>query len=199
MGRRTAPKRAAFRHGNLSEALLEAALRHIEAHGADSITMRDLAHDTGVNHRAIYRYFPDKETLLADVAERCWQEYIEKLRQATANTPPGEPTLLAAGVAMYKYGRDNPNRFLFATGAYPGPDVTFPRLEAAIMEALQIFAVGFAGTGMAPDLVVSRAAVYTATLQGIVSQILHRRLRLAPIHATEWMTGVCAMLVKGFK
>ncbi len=100
---------------------------------------------------------------------------------------------------MYKYGRDNPNRFLFATGAYPGPDVTFPRLEAAIMEALQIFAVGFAGTGMAPDLVVSRAAVYTATLQGIVSQILHRRLRLAPIHATEWMTGVCAMLVKGFK
>jgi hypothetical protein len=30
MGRRAAPKRAAFRHGNLSEALLEAALRHIE-------------------------------------------------------------------------------------------------------------------------------------------------------------------------
>jgi hypothetical protein len=52
---------------------------------------------------------------------------------------------------------------------------------------------------MAPDLVVSRAAVYTATLQGIVSQFLHRRLRLSPAHATEWMTDVCAMLVKGFK
>jgi AcrR family transcriptional regulator len=199
MRRQTAPKRAAFRHGNLSEALLEAALRHIEAHGADSITMRDLAHDTGVNHRAIYRYFPDKETLLADAAERCWQEYIARLRRATSNTPPGEPTLVAAGIAMYHYGRDNPNHFLFATGAYPGLEAKFPKLEAAIMATLQIFAIGFAGTGMAPDIVVSRAAVYTATLQGIVSQILHRRLRLAPAHATEWMTGVCAMLVKGFK
>jgi AcrR family transcriptional regulator len=199
MGRQAVPKRAAFRHGNLSEALLEAALRHIETHGAGSITMRDLAHDTGVNHRAIYRYFPDKETLLADAAERCWEQYLARLRRATSGTPPGEPTLVAAGVAMYQYGRDNPNHFLFATGAYPGLGTKFPKLEAAIMEAMQIFAIGFAGTGMAPDIVVARAAVYTATLQGIVSQILHRRLRLAPAHATEWMTEVCAMLVKGFK
>jgi hypothetical protein len=36
------------------------------------------------------------------------------------------------------------------------------------------------------------------SLQGIISQILHRRLRLAPQHATAMMTDACAMLVRGF-
>ena len=81
-------KRATFRHGSLPDALLTAALLRIETHGADSITLRDLARDTGVNHRAIYRHFPNKESLLADVAERCWKEFGQRLRTATAQKAP---------------------------------------------------------------------------------------------------------------
>lgn len=192
-------KRATFRHGSLPDALLTAALLRIETHGADSITLRDLARDTGVNHRAIYRHFPNKESLLADVAERCWKEFAQRLRTATGQKPPGEAMLVAAGLAMYLYGRDNPNHFLFATGAYPSLGMKFPRLEAAIMDATRIFAVGFAGTGMAPDLVVGRAAIYLAAMQGVVAQFLHRRLRILPEHTATWMTSTCEMLVRGLK
>jgi AcrR family transcriptional regulator len=197
--RSPAPKRSTFRHGNLPDALLNAALQRIETHGADSITLRDLARDTGVNHRAIYRHFPDKESLLADVAERCWRHFLERLKIATAQKPLGEPMLVAAGVAMYLYGRDNPNHFLFATGAYPSLGMKFPKLEAAITESTQIFAVGFAGTGMTPDLVVGRAAIYLSSMQGVVAQYLHRRLRVTPDHATAWMSDTCALLVRGLK
>jgi hypothetical protein len=100
---------------------------------------------------------------------------------------------------MYQYGRDHPNHFLFATGAYPGRGIRFPGLEAAIMDSTRIFAVGFAGTGMAPDLVVGRAAIYLAAMQGVVAQYLHRRLRILPGHTAAWMTNTCEMLVRGLK
>ncbi len=192
-------KRATFRHGSLPDALLTAALQRIETHGGDAITLRDLARDTGVNHRAIYRHFPNKELLLADVAERCWKEFGQRLNSATAQKQPGEAMLVAGGVAMYLYGRDNPNHFLFATGAYPGLGVRFPGLEAAIADATRTFAVGFAGTGMAPELVIGRAATYLSAMQGVVAQYLHRRLRIAPEHTLAWMTNTCEMLVRGLK
>jgi len=118
---------------------------------------------------------------------------------STADKPQGEATLVASGVAMFEYGRDNPNHFHFATGAYPSMGIRFPRLETAIRDALQIFATGFAGTGLAPDLVVGHAAIYIAALHGIVAQYLHRRLRIRPEHASAWITSTCTMLVKGLK
>src|SRR5579862_9716278 len=155
MPRKAATKRTTFRHGNLPDALMKAAIRRIEEHGGASITLRDLAHDTGVNHRAIYRHFPDKEALLAEVAERIWRDFIQHLRKAVANEAPGEPMLVAAGLAVFTFGRKNKNIFLFATGAYPSLGVRFPRLEAAITEALQFLVGGFAVTAIAPNRVVA--------------------------------------------
>ena len=73
----------------------------------------------------------------------------------------------------------------------------FPDLEAAMFDTLQIFAVGFAGTGMAPNLVVGRTAVFVAALQGVITQILHQRLHVAPSKARSYVTDVCKMLIKG--
>ena len=67
-------KRDTFRHGNLPDALVDAALERLEAEGVESISLRELARDAGVNHRAVYRHFPDKLSLLARVAERGWQQ-----------------------------------------------------------------------------------------------------------------------------
>ena len=66
------------------------------------------------------------------------------------------------------------------SGARLNVEGEFPTLEAAIIDALQVFAVGIAGTGMAPDLVIGRTAIFVAALQGVVTQILHKRLKVAP-------------------
>ena len=67
----------------------------------------------------------------------------------------------------------------------------------AIVHALQVFAVGFAGTGMAPGIVVERTAVFVAALQGIVTQILHKRFKVAPSTAKAFIADTCRMLIKG--
>ena len=84
-------------------------------------------------------------------------------------------------------------------GARINTEGKFPDLEAAIIEALQIFAVGFAGTGMAPDIVVERTAVFVAALQGVITQILHKRLHVAPAKARAFVADICRMLIKGVR
>jgi hypothetical protein len=82
-------------------------------------------------------------------------------------------------------------------GARINHEGEFPTLEAAIIESLQVFAVGFAGTGMAPGIVVERTAIFVASLQGIVTQILHKRLKVAPPRARSYIADTCRMLIKG--
>src|SRR6266852_3683759 len=173
MARKSQPKRDTFRHGNLPEALVDAALLRLEAEGVESISLRDLARDAGVNHRAVYRHFPDKLSLLAAVAESGWRRLAQRLRKSTAGKAPGEPALIAGAIGFFQFARDCPN------------------LEAAMLDALQIFAVGFAGTGMAPNIVVERTAVFVAALQGVITQILHQRLQVAPAKARAFVADVC--------
>ncbi len=191
------PKRDTFRHGNLPEALVDAALERLEADGVEAISLRDLARDVGVNHRAVYRHFPDKLSLLARVAERGWQQLALRLKKATAGKAPGEPALVAAGTAFLQCARDYPNLFHLMGGARVNAEGEFPTLESSIIEALQVFAVGFAGTGMAPGIVVERTAVFVASLQGVITQILHHRLKVAPPKQKAFIANTCRMLIKG--
>jgi AcrR family transcriptional regulator len=191
------PKRETFRHGNLPEALVEAALERLEAEGVEAISLRDLARDVGVNHRAVYRHFPDKLSLLARVAERGWQQLALRLKKATAGKAPGEAALVAAGAAFLQFARDFPNLFHLMSGARINAEGQFQTLESAVIEALQVFAVGFSGIGLTPAVVVERTAVFVACLQGVITQILHQRLKVAPPKQKAFMTNTCRMLIKG--
>ncbi len=164
---------------------------------SNSISLRELAADAGVNHRAVYRHFPDKLSLLARVAERGWQLFGQRARKSTAGKAPGEEAIEAASLGMFTFARDAPNLYHLMAGERLNSEGKFPRLEATMYEALQVFAVGFAGTGMAPDIVVGRTAIYVAALQGVITQILHRRLHVAPVRANTYLAGICKMLIKG--
>ncbi len=197
MAAKLPPKRETFRHGNLPEALVDAALVRLEAEGVESISLRELARDAGVNHRAVYRHFPHKLSLLAAVAETGWKRLGQRLKNSTVGKAPGEPALIAAGVGFFLFARDCPNLFHLMAGARINTEGKFPELEAAIIDALQIFAVGFAGTGMAPNIVVKRTAVFVASLQGVITQILHDRVHVAPAKAKAFVADICIMLIHG--
>jgi TetR/AcrR family tetracycline transcriptional repressor len=55
-------------------AVIDAALVVIDEEGLDALTMRRLAHDLGVEPVTIYRQLPNKEAILAGVAEKLWLE-----------------------------------------------------------------------------------------------------------------------------
>jgi AcrR family transcriptional regulator len=59
-----------YHHGNLANALVEAALKVVESDGAEALSLRDLAASLGVSRAAPYRHFADRDALLAAVAAR---------------------------------------------------------------------------------------------------------------------------------
>ena len=59
-----------YHHGNLREALLEAAARIFDAEGPEAISMRALARAAGVSSAAPFRHFADKQVLLDAIAVR---------------------------------------------------------------------------------------------------------------------------------
>jgi AcrR family transcriptional regulator len=70
-----------YHHGNLRDALLDEALRTIEKHGVDQLTLRTVGQRLGVSRSALYRHFADKQALLAAVGS----EGFRLLRQAVAD------------------------------------------------------------------------------------------------------------------
>jgi hypothetical protein len=62
--------RRGYHHGNLREALIEAALRLIGEKGPGGFTVAEAARAAGVSPAAPYRHFRDGQDLLADVAVR---------------------------------------------------------------------------------------------------------------------------------
>lgn len=70
-----------YHHGDLRRALLDEALRTIQAHGANHLTLRAVGERLGVSRSALYRHFADKQALLA--AAGC--EGFRMLRQALAD------------------------------------------------------------------------------------------------------------------
>lgn len=57
-----------YHHGDLRQALVQAALRRLEHARAEEVSLRALGRELGVSPRAPYRHFATKEALLAAVA-----------------------------------------------------------------------------------------------------------------------------------
>ncbi|GAA3873409.1 TetR/AcrR family transcriptional regulator [Streptomyces sedi] len=75
-------ERRPYHHGNLRTDLLDAAERGLRAHGAERLSLRDLARDVGVSHAAPRRHFADRRALLDALAESGFVRLGERLRTA---------------------------------------------------------------------------------------------------------------------
>ena len=57
-----------YHHGDLQRALVQEALRTIQAQGVEGLTLRAVGKALGVSRTALYRHFADKSALLSAVA-----------------------------------------------------------------------------------------------------------------------------------
>jgi AcrR family transcriptional regulator len=82
-----------YHHGNLKEALLQAALDLIGKKGAAGFTFADAARMAGVSPAAPYRHFRDRDELLSSIAQRGFEQFEALL---TAAWDDGRPDTLSA-------------------------------------------------------------------------------------------------------
>ena len=69
------------------ERLCDAAERLFAEHGAEAVTIRQLAAAVGVSSMTPYRYFKDKDAILAAVRARAFDRHAEALEHAYETSP----------------------------------------------------------------------------------------------------------------
>ena len=101
--------RRGYHHGNLREALIDAALNLIAQKGPAGFTFADAARSAGVSSAAPYRHFRDRDALIADVAGRGFELFETHMERAWNG---GNPEPFAAfeklGRAYLSFARDEP-------------------------------------------------------------------------------------------
>jgi AcrR family transcriptional regulator len=100
-----------YHHGNLQEALLEAAISLISEAGPAGFTLREVARRAGVSHNAPYRHFRDKDALLAEVAAQGYKELTKAMAQAAARRVDALESLKQAGLAYVSFALRRPEHF----------------------------------------------------------------------------------------
>lgn len=97
-----------YHHGNLREALVEAALRLIAERGPAGFAFVELARAAGVSAAAPYRHFRDRNALLAEVARRGYELLMADLERAWNGGKPDPVTAIeACGRAYLGFARRN--------------------------------------------------------------------------------------------
>ncbi|MBN9147887.1 MULTISPECIES: TetR/AcrR family transcriptional regulator [unclassified Nitrobacter] len=127
-----------YHHGNLKEALLQAALGLIAEKGPAGFTFADAARSAGVSPAAPYRHFRDRDELLASIAQRGFEQFEAVLTKAWDD---GRPDTVSAfervGRAYLAFARNEPAYYsaMFESGV---PVDVNPMLSAASERAFAI-------------------------------------------------------------
>jgi AcrR family transcriptional regulator len=128
--------RSSYHHGDLPNALTDAATEMARKGGPDAVVLRAVARATGVSAAAAYRHFADHDELLRAVRQRALGALGDAMR---ASLDAGEPLtnpaqeairrLRALGVAYINFALRDPG--LFRT-AFCRPERPLPEVKARI-------------------------------------------------------------------
>jgi AcrR family transcriptional regulator len=100
-----------YHHGDLHQALIDAAREIVQSDGAAAVTIRQVARAVGVSHAAPYHHFGDKSALLAAVAEDGFRRLASGLGAVEAEFADPSLRLREAGVAYVVFAVRNPELF----------------------------------------------------------------------------------------
>ena len=102
-----------YHHGNLRQALVEAALTLIAEHGPNGFTLSEAAKAADVTPAAVYRHFAGRDDLIAEVARQGYDIFAALMEFAYNG---GKPTALAAfeatGRAYLAFARKYPGHYM---------------------------------------------------------------------------------------
>jgi AcrR family transcriptional regulator len=106
---------------NGKKLLMEAATRLAARQGANSLVLREIAREAGLNHNTFYRHFPDLETMMEAIVEAFGDQLREGLNEVRATLRPGEvPTQKVIGW-LFDFARSHRDVFIVAMRERFGP------------------------------------------------------------------------------
>ena len=173
-----------YHHGDLKEALVDGALRIMDAESLKALTLRRLAREVGVSHAAPYHHFKDLDALLAAVAARGFR----LLRAAMSRKGPEAEVdafrrLQAAGKAYVTFAVSQPELFRLMFSGRWRDTSEYPELqmeERLALGALEEMIAGATGVSDAPSQIASAARAAWALVHGIAMLVVDGRITVPP-------------------
>jgi AcrR family transcriptional regulator len=197
--------RATYHHGDLHRALVDAAASIIGEVGAEAFTLREAARRIGVNHRAAYRHFEDKASLLAAVAEQGFRDLLDAARaeveRAGATDP--EARLLAAARAYVQYAAHHPAHFRVMFGPRLNEGGHFVAVDRLVEEAYVLLEsevrAGMALGHFAADPGPHPMIAVWSSMHGLASLVLMKRVEVPDGRVGGWVDRVMGKVVRGLR
>jgi AcrR family transcriptional regulator len=120
-----------YHHGDLRNALLVGATEMLAQEGVHGLSLRQVAKHIGVSHNAPYQHFPDKEALIAAIAEQGFIRLGEAMDDAVATLSAQDaPSRLSAiGRVYVSFMLTYRHYFEVMFGQHPHKD--YPTLSGA--------------------------------------------------------------------
>ncbi|MFP1682078.1 TetR/AcrR family transcriptional regulator [Alloalcanivorax sp. C16-1] len=157
---------AAFR-----ERVRDAATRLFLERGPDNVTMRQIAAEMGVSPMTPYRYFRDKDEILALVRAAAFNQFAENLEQAVRAAGDARAKARAAGVAYLDFAHRFPDTYQLLFEHTQADEERYPELVKAHARANETMA-GYVQEMIDAGLVRGDAKLigymFWATLHGTV-------------------------------
>ena len=151
----------------MEEEIIATALAMVRAEGAANLSLRRVAEQMEYSSAALYRYFPDKAALVAELCRRGFAELASRLEAVPTDRTATE-RLLALGEAYLRFAADEPHLYtlmfvdvLPGQGAAAGPTVPEHFLGDRAFAALHRAVANCAASG---DLALTPELVMPATL-----------------------------------
>ena len=190
------PKRP-YHHGNLREALLDAAERLLEQEGEGALALRRIARDAGVSHAACYHHFDGREALLRGLAARGFERFGAALRDAAAGRQ-GLEGFLETGVAYVGFAARRPALFRLLFGPESAERQGHPEVAAAARAAFDGLLHGAQAAGPGDEAEVRRRALAAwALVHGLASLLVDGQLHPLGIELAQHEAVTRALLAGG--
>ena len=160
-----------YHHGNLKEELISSACIICEANGHDHMSLRSIAKEANVSQTAPYRHFETKESLLAEVSKRGFEELTDRMKLAISkgNIKSANDKFLEMGLAYLEFGLEK--RKTYDLMHSPVIDkIQFPELlnaaQGAFDELVQILKELY--PGISEDALGKKCIKFWAMMHGLV-------------------------------
>ena len=178
-----------YHHGDLRRALLQAAVRTIQTHGVERLTLRAVGVTLGVSRTALYRHFADKSALLAAVAGEGFRMLRIELLEAWHGAGAGRAGFDAMGVAYVRFATTHPSHYRVMFGGHVDRDAGDKELAtegAAAFRVLVDAIIAQQRDGLVrPDDPTELALFVWSTVHGIAMLAIDGRIQHSPFSVEE--------------
>ena len=165
-----------YHHGDLRDALVQAALAEVEVGGPETISISALAKKLGVSQPAPYKHFADREALLVAVTAEAFRQFSAMLREQIRK-PSKRSKLSRIAQATLDFGlrRNGIYRLMFASrvmaSAPKGSELHADGMETfdLLVESLEAPAVGSLRERSALKVWVALHGVVMLAEQGLLT------------------------------